>query len=171
MGDVRPRGGTDDEDGTPRTAPDVSASRPRTLAEKVDLLFRTVHPAKGGEYSYEHVAKAIRERGGPSISASYLWLLRKGERDNPTLRHLEALAGFFGVPPGFFFDDELTDSVHDQLALLALLRDGDVRKVALRTSGLSRESLQALGEMVDRVRKLEGLPEDPDLGGGDPPRS
>ncbi|NAZ82779.1 XRE family transcriptional regulator [Kineococcus sp. R8] len=141
---------------------------PRTLAEKVDLLFRTVHPAKGGEYSYEHVAKAIRDRGGPSISGSYLWLLRKGERDNPTLRHLEALAGFFGVPPGYFFDDDLSDSVQDQLALLALLRDGDVRKVALRTSGLSRESLQALGEMVDRVRKLEGLPVDPELGEGPP---
>jgi len=170
MQDAHPDDGHSDVPSPAGFESSTSGPRRRTLAEKVDLLFRTVHPAKGGEYSYEHVSKAIRDRGGPSISGSYLWLLRKGERDNPTLRHLEALAGFFGVPPAYFFDDDLTDSVHDQLALLALLRDSDVRKVALRTSGLSRESLLALGEMVDRVRKLEGLPVDPAADDGTSPR-
>ena len=31
--------------------------------------------------------------------------LRSGQAANPQLRLIEAMARFFGVPPGFFFDD------------------------------------------------------------------
>jgi hypothetical protein len=41
----------------------------------------------------------------PTDPATYLRQLRKGLRDNPTKRHLEALADFFGVAPIYFFDD------------------------------------------------------------------
>jgi transcriptional regulator with XRE-family HTH domain len=79
---------------------------PSTLAEKIDHLFTVVHPAQG-EYTHEQVATAIEEAGGPTISATYLWQLRKGLRDNPTKRHLEALSSFFGVPPSYFFDEDV----------------------------------------------------------------
>ncbi|AXB42861.1 helix-turn-helix domain-containing protein [Amycolatopsis albispora] len=130
-----------------------------SLAAKVDHLFRTVRPRDGGEYSFEEVAEALRARGGPTISATYLWQLRKGIRDNPTKRHLEALAGFFGVPAAYFFDDEETRRIDAELTLLTALRDAPVRQIALRASGLSPKSLEAIAEMVDRVRELEGLPQ------------
>ena len=133
---------------------------PRTLAEKVDHLFRTVRPAKG-EYSYEHVASAVREAGGPTISAAYVWMLRKGQRDNPTMKHLEALASFFGVPAAYFFDEEEAARIDAELSLLAAIRDASVRQVALRASGLSTESLDTIAEMIERVRRLEGLPDGP----------
>ncbi len=85
----------------------------RKLADKLDHLFRSVHPRGRGEYTYAEVAKAIEDRGGPTVSATYIWQLRKGRRDNPTKRHLEALADFFGVRPAYFFDDaeaERTDA-------------------------------------------------------------
>ena len=50
--------------------------RARTLAEKVDHLFATVHPGRRGEYSYREVAAALETPGGPKISATYLWQLR-----------------------------------------------------------------------------------------------
>ena len=75
---------------------DQAPGRPDTLAKKIDRLFKTVHPGRG-EYTHEQVADAIRQAGGPTISATYVWQLRKGIRDNPTKRHLEALSGFFGV--------------------------------------------------------------------------
>ena len=77
---------------------------PLTLADKLDRLIQA-----NGSPSLEKVAQAILERGGPTISVSYLWLLRTGQKDNPTLRHLEAIAGYFGVPPAYFFDDDLTE--------------------------------------------------------------
>lgn len=135
---------------------------PRTLAEKVDRLFRVVHPAGRDEYSYQDVAAAIREGGGPTISATYVWQLRKGIRDNPTKKHLEALADFFGVSPAYFFDDEAAARIDAELSLLAALRDSSVRNVALRARGLSAQSLDAITEMIERVRQLEGLPEGSD---------
>lgn len=105
------------------------------------------------------MAEAIRARGGPTISATYLWQLRKGLRDNPTKKHLEALAEFFGVSPVYFFDDAAAERIEAELDLLAALRDAEVRQVALRASGLSPDSLRTIAEMIGRVRQLEGLPD------------
>lgn len=128
----------------------------RSLAQKLDRLFTVVRPSKG-EYTHEQVAKAIEERGGPTISASYLWQLRKGLRDNPTKKHLEALAGFFGVPPSYFFDEQASERIDAELSLLAALRDASVRQVALRASGLSPQTLKAITDMIERAREIEGL--------------
>ena len=138
--------------GEPDTAP------PRTLAEKLAHLFHTVHPHNRGEYSLEEVAEGIRQRGGPTISVNYLWLLRKGLRSNPTKKHLEALSDWFGVSPAYFFDDRVAAQVDAQLELLAALRDAQVRHLALRASVLSPETLGAITEMVERARQIEGVP-------------
>lgn len=129
----------------------------RLLADKLNHLFATVHPAGRGPYSNEEVAAAIRDRGGPTISAGYVWLLRKGERDNPTKKHLEALAEFFGVPAAYFFDDELAERIESELAMLSALRDAGIRALALRMAGLPAESLQPVAEIVELIRKAEGL--------------
>jgi transcriptional regulator with XRE-family HTH domain len=126
-----------------------------TLAEKLNHLFAAVHPAGRGPYSNEEVAAAIQDRGGPSISGTYIWLLRKGQRDNPTKKHLEALADFFGVPPAYFFDDDTAAQLVAQLDLLAALRDASVREIALRMAELSPDSLDAIRGMIDQVRQLE----------------
>ncbi len=131
----------------------------RTLADKLDHLFRSVHPRGRGEYTYAEVAKAIEDRGGPTVSATYIWQLRKGRRDNPTKRHLEALADFFGVSPAYFFDDAEAERTDAQLALLTALRDAGARQIAARAAGLSPGSIQSLRDMADRLRELEGLPE------------
>jgi transcriptional regulator with XRE-family HTH domain len=131
----------------------------RTLAEKVDHLFHEIRPARG-EYSNEHVANAIREAGGPTISATYIWQLRKGIRDNPTKKHLEALSGFFGVPVSYFFDDTLAERVDAELGLLAALRDSSIRQIALRAQDLSPASRQAIAAMVEQARRVEGLADD-----------
>ncbi|WP_238015679.1 XRE family transcriptional regulator [Dactylosporangium sp. AC04546] len=128
-----------------------------TLASKLDRLFRTVHPAGRAEFTYEEVATAIRDRG-VMISHTYIWQLRKGARDNPTKRHLEALADFFGVNPAYFLDDDAARRIDEQLELLAAMRDSAVRTVALRAAGLSAPSLEAIQGMIEQARKIEGLP-------------
>lgn len=134
-----------------------ASGEPRTLAEKLDYLFKTVHPRGRGEYTYREAAAVIEEQGGPTISASYIHQLRTGAKDNPTKRHLEGLAKFFGVSPVYFFDDVEAEKIDAGLAVLAAMRDADVRNVALRASGLSSESLQLIRGMIERTRQLEGL--------------
>ncbi|MGA4837854.1 XRE family transcriptional regulator [Streptomyces sp. G45] len=139
-----------------------------TLAAKLNHLFASVVPAGRGPYSSEEVARAITADGIP-ISGSYIWLLRRGQRDNPTLRHLEGMARFFGVPPAYFFDDEVSQKVDADLKLLSALKDARVQQVALRTVGLSAQTLSSITEVIERVRELEGLPRTPDDGPAPPP--
>jgi transcriptional regulator with XRE-family HTH domain len=136
---------------------DGAPAEQRTLAQKLDHLFTTVHPKNRGPYSYEEVASGIERSGGPTISASYIWTLRTGKKDNPTMKHLEALAGFFGVSPAYFFNDESSERIAAELSLLASMRDNQVRDVALRASGLSAETLETIKGFIERARTLEGL--------------
>jgi transcriptional regulator with XRE-family HTH domain len=137
----------------------MARSQPvRPLAAKLDKLFHTVHRPSGGEYAYEEVAGALRARGGPTISATYVWQLRTGKRDNPTKSHLEALADFFGVSPAYFFDETAAARVEAQLELLGAMRDSGVSQIALRSFGLSPGMLQAIAQIIENARKAEGLP-------------
>lgn len=142
------------------TAPKHEAAEQprRALADKVDHLFKTVHPAGRGEYTFEEVARGLEERGGPTVSATYIWQLRRGIRDNPTKKHLEAVAGFFGVPPAYFFDEQASERIEAELEFLAALRDPSVRQIALRARGLSAEAIAPLQQIIDGLRRVHGLP-------------
>jgi transcriptional regulator with XRE-family HTH domain len=129
------------------------------LARRLDHLFRTVHPKDRGPYTPAEVADAINTAAGERVvSATYLWLLRTGQRDNPTLRHLVALARFFGVPPVYFLPDDNARDTELPAEVVATLTDDKVRDLALRAAGLSDRSLRAITDMVDSARAVEGLP-------------
>jgi transcriptional regulator with XRE-family HTH domain len=126
-----------------------------SIAEKLDRLFQRVRPAGQGEYSHSAVAEAIREQQGISISHTYIWQLRTGRRDNPTIQHLTALATFFGVPVAYFLDDEETKKIDSELELLAALRDTGVTEIALRAADLSPSSRETISNMIMKVWELE----------------
>lgn len=130
---------------------------PGDLALKLDRLFRIVHPPGEREYSSETVARMIGQRGGPTISGTYLWQLRTGIKDNPAKRHLESIAAFFEVSPSYFFDEELGERIASELELVAALRDSGVHGVALRAVGLSPRSIDAIRGMIESAREIEGL--------------
>ena len=130
-----------------------------SLAEKLESLFQTVHAAGRSPHSNAEVAAALQRDGGPTVSATYLWQLRRGLRANPTKAHLEALARFFGVNPSYFFDETPGVEIAVQLALLAAVRDPAVGEIALASSGLSPASLRAIQGLVENARRLERLPE------------
>jgi transcriptional regulator with XRE-family HTH domain len=132
----------------------VAESAP-TLAGRIDALFRIVRRPDRTPFSNEEVARACREATGETFSATYLWQLRTGRRDNPTKRHLEALARFFQVPPAYFFDDAEGTGIADELELLGALRDSGVRKVALRAVTLSDEGLDTISDMIDAIARRE----------------
>ena len=130
----------------------------QSFAERLDFLFRTHRRPDGHEYSTRQVAVWIQEQRDHPVSPAYIWQLRSGERDNPTKRPLEDLAAFFGVSPQYFFEEDETERTQTESALLAALQQQpEVRHLALRSLGVSAESLQAIGETIERVRALEGL--------------
>ncbi|MET9087179.1 Secondary metabolite protein [Streptomyces sp. NPDC004237] len=132
----------------------------RTFAELLDYLFREVHPKGRGSYTYAEVSQGIRDTSGVAISASAIQQLRTGTNTNPKMQTIRALAGFFGVPPGYFFDEEVAERITAELSLLTSMRDNQVRDVALRASGLSTETLETIKGFIERARTLEGLADD-----------
>jgi len=128
---------------------------PTTLAEKIEALFRIVRRPNREQFSHEEVARACREATGETFSATYLWQLRTGRRDNPTKRHLEALAQFFDVPVAYFFDDDQGAAIAKELELLGALRDAKVRSVALRAVNLSPEGVNTISDMIDVLARRE----------------
>ena len=144
---------TGEEDPPGRRGDDVAVL---PLARKVDWLFRRIHPAGRGPYSLQEVAVAIEEMTGEKISHNTLWKLRAGKHDNPTKRVLEALAAFFGVPPSYFFDDEIFRTVEEQLEVLVMLRDTEAHGAHLRSFlQLSPEAQQMVGELIESTARLE----------------
>ncbi|MCP3819676.1 helix-turn-helix domain-containing protein [Streptomyces sp. A3M-1-3] len=155
---------------------------PRTIAQKLDHLIGTIHPQDRGPLSYMEIAEGIKKKAGPdgpTVSHATIQKIRKGEIVDPKVSTLTVIAGFFGVPVTYFFDDAVASRVDAKLAkikerveltraqreLAEVLENGDVRDVAVRMNGLSVGSLRAIRGVIDQARKLEGLPESP---GGTP---
>jgi transcriptional regulator with XRE-family HTH domain len=133
-----------------------TTTAPKSLADKIDHLFRSVR-TRDGEMTYREASRKVDELGLPgiTISPSYIHQLRSGARDNPTMRHLEALAAVFGVPVAYFFDEAVTADIDDQLELLVALRDSGVQNLALRAAGLSDRGRSLIAELIERTRDLE----------------
>ncbi|WP_431045557.1 helix-turn-helix domain-containing protein [Streptomyces sp. P1-3] len=138
-----------------------------TFGERLNRLFELVHPPGRGPYTNHEVAELLRERGRPTVSHVYLWQLRTGRRDNPTRRHLEALAEFFGVPVAYFFDDDTAVKVGSELEFVRHLRESGVRRVAARVAGLSPQSMEQILATIEHIREREGLRPGPTGEGAD----
>lgn len=137
----------------------------RTFAELLDYLFREVHPKGRGPYTYAEVSQGIRDTSGVAISASAIQQLRTGTNTNPKMQTIRALAGFFGVNPGYFFDEAEAERQRAEIQVVAAMRDQGVRRVALRANGLSTSSLHMLNTVIDQARRLEGMPDESDDSG------
>lgn len=129
------------------------------LATQLNRLFATV-PRPGGRdlWTNEDAAAAMTETG-VAMSAAYLSQLRTGKRDNPSARHLAAIARLFEVPMEYFFDPEVAAKIDADLRLLVAVRDAGVQSIALRAQGLSAESLSGVAGMIEHIRRLEQIPE------------
>jgi transcriptional regulator with XRE-family HTH domain len=129
-----------------------------TLAARLDDLFRTARP-QGRSWTNAAVAAELKAIS-PDLKAGavYLSQLRSGKRTNPSHELLAALAKFFGVSVGYFFDEKVAESVLIELATVEAMRQAGVRAVAMRAAGIPQESLQAITTILDQYRQMQGLP-------------
>lgn len=149
----------------------MSGKERPSLADKIERLFATMHPASRGPYSLQEVSDSIREQYGVSISVNQLWELRRGKKTNPRKDQLEALARFFRVPITYFFDDKgISDEIDAELELLGAMRDAGVKNIALRATELTPEGRRIIAAMIEEMRRLqvEAQPRPPGDGGDAP---
>jgi ESX-1-secreted protein regulator len=147
--------------------PAAAAAAERTLGEKVEWLIRHRWPADAPPpRTNADVAEAITAATGEELSSTGVWKIRTGRGDNPTLKTLTAMARFFGVPVGYFGDEEQAESIGDELAVLELLRDQGFGRAALRSlTGLSAHGRKAVAEIIETISRMEQAQ---DRAGGSP---
>jgi transcriptional regulator with XRE-family HTH domain len=134
-----------------------------TLAEKIDhLLTIRAEVEVDGKPSYKKVAAEIAKLSGGSFSAAYLWQLHRGERTNPTLRHMRAMAQYFDVPVSYFTDDDvarkmINEEILARRELDKSMMDSGVSAVFLRgdLAALSPEGKRMAADMIHKLRELE----------------
>lgn len=129
----------------------------RTLGEKIEWLIRHRWPGDAPPpRTNADIADAITAATGEELSSTGVWKLRTGRGDNPTLKTLTAMARFFGVPVGYFGDEEAAESIGDEFALLELLRDEGIGRAGLRSlTGLSSHGRRAVAEIIETISRME----------------
>lgn len=151
----------------------TSGGRPlTTMRDRLNYLFETVRPVGKPRYSVREVAESIKRDQGFDISAAYINYICTGERENPGVQQVRALAQFFGVPAAFLLGegdqtpiarelDQLRAAVQFKEKLQAAddaMNDPGVRVIAMKARGLSPSHLKLVSAMLDQVREIEGLP-------------
>lgn len=136
------------------------------LAERLNVLFTRV-PRRGGTqpYSNERAAEELAA-AGITVTGTYLSQLRSGKRNNPSARLLAAIADLFDVPITYFFDSDQAAKVEEQLDLLIAMRNTRVRNILARTAGVSDDGLANWGALLEQIRRIERLDDDPEADGG-----
>ena len=108
-----------------------------TFSARLNRLFDTVYPPGRGPHTSAEVIAALKSEG-ITMSAPYLSQLRSGNRTNPSSATMAALANFFRIKPAYFTDDDYYEKLDKELSWLCTMRDEGVRRIAVRSFGLSR---------------------------------
>lgn len=141
--------------------PQSGASHPDdlpNLAERLDLLFRTVPRASGSPdlHTSASVAEELESKN-ITVTANHIRALRTGRRRNPSFRLLAGLAEIFHVPLDYFVDESVSAEFEESLHALAAMRDTGVQQLMMRAHGVSTESLGPVLALLDQIRRFEGL--------------
>ena len=123
-------------------------ARPLTLADKLDLLFK-YGESRGISAAYRTIADATDE------NANNIRKIHRGENTNPGLKILTALVRYFQVDLAYFNCETRAEC---QAYLAKYAAEHELDQIKLRADGMSEAGLSALRNMMDFVRKAEGLP-------------
>ena len=120
------------------------------VAEKVDSLFKSFpKESDGTEYSYRDVEHGTKG----ALTATTVWKLRTGRIHRPSLKVIEALCQFFGVPISYFSSEKPPSEEYLQnLRLATKLRRAKVKEAALQISDLDDAAIQDLLDIVKYIR-------------------
>ena len=136
-------------------------TRQPTVADKLNKLYDDIRPQgrRGRRYTNDEVAAAIRTADpGIRVTGAYLSALRTGAKQNPSSELRIALARFFGLPAGYFFDEAIAAQTDAEIELARVAANSGVRRLALRALDLSPQGLAAVASMVEHVLALDREP-------------
>ncbi|WP_435057588.1 hypothetical protein [Streptomyces sp. bgisy060] len=115
-----------------------------------------------GPFTNPQLVRRLEELGLPAPSSTYLWQLRKGKADNPTKKHMDALADLFGVPRDFWSNDATAAAVTSMINRLNGLKSSGATGEQLhrQLKGFTRKlgqgvAAESLVEQLDTLARLK----------------
>jgi transcriptional regulator with XRE-family HTH domain len=132
------------------------ARRP-SFADRLNTARETITRPDGKLYTLEEIAEGVRTYTGDTCSKQYIGDLLSGKYTAPTRTKIEGLAHFFGLPPGYFFNDEISERMQEDLKLGAALRKAGVRGLAARMLEVGPEQQDMLTKMLNEIQQREGV--------------
>jgi transcriptional regulator with XRE-family HTH domain len=126
---------------------------PTTLSDRLNRLFDVRRPADAPERAYTNreVVTACKA-AGLELSESHLSELRRGVKQNPTLRTLQAIASFFQVQVGYFTDAEIPAEVDRELA-----RQAAKLAQTLAANAAAQDELRAATQELQQAMRDSGV--------------
>ena len=115
-----------DDDTPPATTP------AEVVAQRLNHLFATIRQDNGRKHTDEQLAAHVTETTGQRCSRQWVAELRKAQNRAPDLDRLQAIAGFFGVAPGYLFDQDQARAVDDDIATAQALKQLQANGIHLR---------------------------------------
>jgi transcriptional regulator with XRE-family HTH domain len=118
---AQPAHGATQESSPAQAEPPARALPLVDFSQRLTRLVEETRRPDGQRWTLSYVADECGARGVPA-SRQYLAQLVNGQRDEPRLSLVEALADVFAVPAGYFAGDHLGRLLNDLLPLLAAQR-------------------------------------------------
>lgn len=115
------------------------------------LIGQSRDPKTGRPYTNAQIAREV------GVSESLIGQLRSGVRANPTWQTIDALAKFFKVPVGYFFDEQPEQPSTVDPRVQEALRNAGVVHIATRAAELSEDGLRTVMDVIDAVLAREQL--------------
>lgn len=129
------------------------------FGEKLRRLRETLSQERGRKVTQQEVADFVAQRTRRPCDRAYISALEKGDKPAPMADKLAALAEFFNVPAGYFFNDE-------QSHLINALAAEEARLAALRL--LATLSPEELDKVTAAIEQTRSRPPEPRSGGPRP---
>lgn len=142
------------------------------LSDRINDLFARIPPPDAANpevrYSTSRAAREITE-SGTAVTDVYLGKLRNGSQNNPSFRHLGAIADLFGVPVDYFHSEEVAAKVIDELDTLQVARSAQISGILGRSHdrdlqfGLAQ--IKAIVAAMEQSQRQGDSDEDPKTSG------
>lgn len=128
-----------------------------TFAERLTTAREAIRRPDGKMHTLEEIAEGVRSYTGDTCSKQYIGDLLSGKYTAPTHTKIEGLAHFFGLPPGYFFNDDLSTQMQEDLKLGAALRDAGVHGLAARMLEVDVTKREALMRILNEIQNREDI--------------
>jgi transcriptional regulator with XRE-family HTH domain len=135
---------------------------PGTFAERLATARDSIRRPDGKRYTLEEIAAGVRAHTGDTCSKQYIGDLLSGKYTAPSQRKIEGIAKVFGLPPGYFFNDEHSAQMQEDLKLGAAIREAGIQSLAARMLEVDPGKRGTLLRMFEEITRREALAQQSD---------